>query len=43
MALEHGVALPKRALDLAAQPDMAAFLADWAEDHPRQVVAHGVV
>lgn len=43
MALEHGVALPKRAPDLAAQPDMAAFLADWAEDHPGQVVAHGVV
>ena len=42
LALEHGVALPKRAIDLAGQPDMAAFLADWAEAHPGAVVEHGV-
>ncbi len=43
MALEHGVALPRRAPEFAGEPDMAAFLADWAEAHPGQVVEKGVV
>jgi len=30
LALEHGVALPKQALKFAAEPEMSAFLADWA-------------
>ncbi len=42
LALEHGVALPKRAIDLAGEPDLATFLADWAEAHPGQVVEHGI-
>lgn len=42
LALEHGVALPKAAIRFAGDPDMAAFLADWAEAHPGQVVEEGV-
>ncbi len=42
LALEEGVALPKRAIELAGDPDVADFLADWAEGHPGQVVEHGV-
>ncbi len=42
LALEAGVALPRRALELAGEDDMAEFLADWAQGHPDQVVDHGV-
>lgn len=42
IALEEGVALPKRAIELAGEPEVAAFLADWAEAHPGQVVEGGV-
>ncbi|MBV0910799.1 ankyrin repeat domain-containing protein [Anianabacter salinae] len=38
IALEHGVALPRRAVDLAGDPDMQAFLSDWAAAHPGAVV-----
>ncbi|MEM8879794.1 MAG: ankyrin repeat domain-containing protein [Pseudomonadota bacterium] len=38
LALHEGVALPKRALELAGDEACAAFLADWAEAHPAQVV-----
>lgn len=38
LALEEGVALPRAAIELAGAPDMAAFLAEWAEAHPGQVV-----
>lgn len=38
LALEHGVALPARAVELAGQPEMAEFLADWAQRYPGQVV-----
>ncbi|MFZ5965317.1 ankyrin repeat domain-containing protein [Thalassococcus sp. BH17M4-6] len=38
LALEAGVALPRRAIEMAGREDLAAFLADWAEAHPGQVV-----
>jgi ankyrin repeat protein len=41
LALHLGVALPRRALTLAGDPEVAAFLADWAEAHPGQVVEGG--
>lgn len=43
LILAHGVALPRKALDHAGPPDMAALLKDWADAHPGQVVAHGVI
>ena len=43
LVLEEGVAIPKRTLDLAGDPDVAGFLADWAARHTGQVVTHGVV
>ena len=43
LALEHGVDLPRKAAQYATVPEMSAFLADWAEAHPDQVVEHGVV
>lgn len=42
MALENGVALPRKASEHATMPEMSAFLADWAEAYPNQVVEHGV-
>ncbi|WP_108815704.1 ankyrin repeat domain-containing protein [Loktanella sp. Alg231-35] len=42
LALKEGVALPKRAIDLAGAPDVAAFLAEWAARFPGQVVEHGI-
>ncbi|MBO6676663.1 MAG: ankyrin repeat domain-containing protein [Rhizobiales bacterium] len=41
LALRLGVALPRRALTLAGDPEVATFLADWAEAHPGQVVEGG--
>ena len=38
LALQEGVALPVDAIKFAGQPEMAAFLADWAQAHPGQVV-----
>ena len=38
LALKEGVALPKRAIELAGDPHVAAFLADWGEAHPGQVI-----
>lgn len=43
LALEEGVALPRRALDASGNPEIRAFLHDWAKAKPGQVVAHGVV
>lgn len=43
LALEHGVALPKAAPDRVGDPEIAAFLRDWAEAKPGQVVAFGPV
>lgn len=42
LALHEGVALPRQATERAGDPDCAAFLADWAEAHPGQVVEGGV-
>ena len=42
LVLTEGVALPKRAVELAGEPHVQAFLADWAEAHPGQVVEGGV-
>ncbi len=42
MALEQGVAIPRRALDAVGEPEMVAFLAEWAETRPGQVVEEGV-
>ena len=38
LALEHGVALPRRAIGFAADDAVAAFLADWAASYPGQVI-----
>ncbi len=43
LALETGVALPRKASQFATVPEMSAYLADWAEAHPLQVSEHGVV
>lgn len=43
LALHEGVALPRRAPDMAGDPEVAAFLTEWAEAHPGQVVEGGVV
>lgn len=42
LALTTGVALPRRAIELAGEPEVAAFLADWAQSYPGQVVDGGV-
>ena len=41
LALKKGVALPRRAPEVAGDENVAAFLADWAEAHPGQVVEGG--
>ncbi|MDG1530496.1 MAG: ankyrin repeat domain-containing protein [Paracoccaceae bacterium] len=38
LALEHGVALPRDVIDFAGCADMSAFLRDWAEEKPGQVI-----
>jgi hypothetical protein len=42
LVLEHGLALPRQAITFAGDPEISAFLADWAEAHPGQVVEGGV-
>ena len=42
LVLEEGVALPRKAIELAGEPEVAAYLADWAEARPGQVVEGGV-
>ena len=42
LAFEEGVALPTRAIELAGEPEMAEFLADWAEARPGQVIKGGI-
>ena len=43
LALQAGVRLPRRAIDLAGDEEVAAFLADWAALHPECLTAGGVV
>ena len=43
LALKAGVALPRRSVQVAGDPHVAAHLADWAETYPGQVVEHGIV
>ncbi|MCT8161536.1 ankyrin repeat domain-containing protein [Pseudoruegeria sp. SHC-113] len=43
LVLEAGAMLPRRAPEFAGEPEMAAFLATWAEEHPEQVSEGGVV
>jgi len=43
LALEHGVALPKPAINAVEDSDVRAFLQQWAHDRPGQVVSHGTV
>ncbi len=42
LALKAGVALPRRVVEFTGMPEVAAFLEDWAEAHPGQVVDQGV-
>ncbi len=42
LALQQGVLLPRRAIELAGEDRMAEFLADWGEAHPEQLADHGV-
>lgn len=43
LVLEAGAMLPRRAPEFAGEPEMAAFLATWAEEHPEQVSEGGSV
>ena len=43
LALREGVALPRRASEMAGNEAVAEFLAGWAMDHPGQVVEGGTV
>ncbi|WP_237220262.1 ankyrin repeat domain-containing protein [Salipiger sp. CCB-MM3] len=38
LLLDHGVALPRKALAMVGRSDLAAALAAWAEAHPGQLV-----
>lgn len=38
LVLEHGLALPRKAVAFAGEPEVSAFLADWAAARPGQVV-----
>ncbi|MEO0487585.1 MAG: ankyrin repeat domain-containing protein [Pseudomonadota bacterium] len=42
LALKEGVAIPRPALRHAGREDVLAFLEDWAERYPGQVVDHGI-
>lgn len=43
LALQAGVPVPRRAAELAGNPDLAELLAAWCADHPDQVVDGGAV
>lgn len=42
LALTEGVALPRRAIDLAGDEMVSFYLADWAERYPGQVIEGGL-
>jgi hypothetical protein len=42
IAMEHGVALPRRAIETSGSLEIRAFLQQWAERMPGQVVEHGI-
>ena len=42
LALQAGVRLSTRAVDLAGEENMARFLRNWAKSHPDQVVEGGI-
>ncbi|MEM8823370.1 MAG: ankyrin repeat domain-containing protein [Pseudomonadota bacterium] len=42
LALQEGVPLPRRAIELAGASDISEFLSEWAEQHADQVVDGGV-
>jgi len=41
LVLEEGVALPENAIWIAGDPQISAFLKDWATRFPQQVIKHG--
>lgn len=41
LALKEGVALPRRAIELAGDPQVVSFLTEWAQSKPGQVVEGG--
>ncbi len=43
LALEEGVAIPRAAPERVGDPEIAAFLKEWAEAHPGQVVEGGPI
>jgi hypothetical protein len=43
LALDEGVALPRKALEASGSPEIRTFLAQWAKDKPGQVVEYGIV
>lgn len=42
LVLKEGVALPRRAIELAGDPEIGGFLTEWAQSKPGQVVEGGV-
>jgi hypothetical protein len=42
IAMEHGVALPRRAIDASGSQEIRAFLQQWVERMLGQVVEHGI-
>jgi len=43
LALDEGVALPRKALDSSGSPEIRTFLTQWADEKPGQVVEYGIV
>ncbi|SLN54712.1 ankyrin repeat domain-containing protein [Pseudooctadecabacter jejudonensis] len=43
LALDHGVALPRKGIEASGDPAIRAFLREWAAARPGQVVEDGIV
>ena len=43
LALDEGVALPRKALDATGSAEIQSFLKQWASDRPGQVVEYGII